>query len=134
MKMNRRGYMKNEMEGKKNIIFIIAIAFCIILSANIYNSVKSYKYRRLCDQYRAELITATNENRELTDRIGRVAEITESIGEICNRNVTDAREIIELTEELRAEIKELEDCCGGFDYNKYYEYYDSYYHDEGLME
>ena len=134
MKMNRRGYMKNEMEGKKNIIFIIVIAFCIILSANIYSSIKSYKYRRLCDQYREQLYTATETNRELTDRIGKITEITESIGEICNRNVTDAREIIEITEELRAEIKELEDCCGGFDYNKYYEYYDSYYRDEGLME
>ena len=123
-----------EDEYKKNIIFIIVIAFCIILSANIYSSIKSYKYRRLCDQYREQLYTATETNRELTDRIGRVAEITESIGEICNRNVTDAREIIEITEELRAEIKELEDCCGGFDYNKYYEYYDSYYRDEGLME
>ena len=127
-----RGYMEDEY--KKNIIFIIVIAFCIILSANIYSSIKSYKYRRLCDQYREQLYTATETNRELTDRIGRVAEITESIGEICNRNVTDAREIIEITEELRAEIKELEDCCGGFDYNKYYEYYDSYYRDEGLME
>ena len=122
------------MSKKIKFIIIIAAVLFIIFSGNIYNSVKSYKYRRLCDQYRAELITATNENRELTDRIGRVAEITESIGEICNRNVTDAREIIEITEELRAEIKELEDCCGGFDYNKYYEYYDSYYHDEGLME
>ena len=127
-----RGYMEDEY--KKNIIFIIAIAFCIIFSGNIYSSIKSYKYRRLCDQYREQLYTATETNRELTDRIGRVAEITESIGEICNRNVTDAREIIEITEELRAEIKELEDCCGGFDYNKYYEYYDSYYRDEGLME
>ena len=130
--MNRRGYMKDE--GKKNIIFIIAIAFCIIFSGNIYNSVKSYKYRRLCNQYREQLITAEESNRELTDRIGRVAEITESIGEICNRNVTDAREIIETVEILRMQIKELEDCCGGFDYNKYYEYWDSYYHDEQLME
>ena len=127
-----RGYMEDEY--KKNIIFIIAIAFCIIFSGNIYNSVKSYKYRRLCDQYREQLYTATETNRELTDRIGKITEITESIGEICNRNVTDARSIIEITEELRAEIKELEDCCGGFDYNKYYEYYDSYYRDEGLME
>ena len=127
-----RGYMEDEY--KKNIIFIIVIAFCIILSANIYSSIKSYKYRRLCDQYREQLYTATETNRTLADRIGRIAEITGSIGEICNRNVTDAREIIEITEELRAEIKELEDCCGGFDYNKYYEYYGSYYRDEGLMQ
>ena len=130
MKMNRRGYMKDE----KTIYIIIAAVLFIIFSGNIYNSVKSYKYRRLCDQYREQLITAEESNRELTDRIGRVAEITESIGEICNRNVTDAREIIETVEILRMQIKELEDCCGGFDYNKYYEYWDSYYHDEQLME
>ena len=124
--------MKNEY--KKNIIFIIVIAFCIILSANIYSSIKSYKYRRLCDKYRTELNRAEEANRELTDRIGRVADIVGRIKETADANITDARSIIELTEELRAEIKELEDCCGGFDYNKYYEYYDSYYHDEGLME
>ena len=123
------------MEGKKTIYIIIAaVAVCIIFSDNIYNTKQSYKYRRLCDQYRAELNRAEEANRELTDRIGRVAEITESIGEICNRNVTDAREIIETVEILRMQIKELEDCCGGFDYNKYYEYWDSYYHDEQLME
>ena len=119
-----RGYMEDEY--KKNIIFIIAIAFCIILSGNIYNSVKSYKYRRLCDKYRAELITTTNENRELTDRIGRVAEITESIGEICNRNVTDAREIIETVEILRSQIQELENICYDSDsIDSYYNYWDN---------
>ena len=122
------------MERKKNIYIIIAAVLFIIFSGNIYNSIKSFKYRKLCDQYRESLIATEEANRDLTDRIGRIAEITESIGEICNRNVTDARSIIELTEELRAEIKELEDCCGGFDYNKYYEYYDSYYRNEGLME
>ena len=125
--------MKNEY--KKNIIFIIvAVAFCIVFSRSIYNSVKYYKYRRLCDQYRESLITATNENRELADRIGRIEEITGRIKETANANVTDTKGIIELIEMLRSQIKELEDYCGGFDYNKYYEYWDSYYHDEQLME
>ena len=122
------------MERKKIIIFIIAISFCIILSRSIYNSIESYKYRRLCNQYREQLIAAETTNRELADRIGECQRITESIGELCNRNVADARDIIELVEMLRTQIKELEDCCGGFDYNKYYEYWDSYYHDEQLMD
>ena len=122
------------MERKKIIYTIIAIAFCIVLSRSIYNSIESYKYRRLCNQYREQLIAAETTNRELADRIGECQRITESIGELCNRNVADARDIIELVEMLRAQIKELEDCCGGFDYNKYYEYWDSYYHDEQLMD
>ena len=123
------------MERKKNIFIIIAAAvFFIVLSANIYSSVKSHEYRRLCNQYRAELVTTEATNRELADRIGRVAEITERIAETSERNVTDAREIIERIEILRAQIKELEDCCGGFNQLEYYHYWDSYYRNEQLME
>ena len=43
----------------KFIIFIVAVAFCIVFSGNIYSSVQSYKYRRLCDKYREQLIAAT---------------------------------------------------------------------------
>ena len=122
------------MERKKTIYIIIAAVFCIILSANIYSSIKSYKYRRLCDKYREQLIAAETTNRELTDRIGRITEITGKIKETANANVTDARGIIESVERLRTQIQELENICGGFDYNKYYQYWDSYYSDKGLME
>ena len=127
-----RGYMKNE--HKKNIFFIIAAVLFIILSANVYNSVKYYKYRRLCDEYRAELYTATNENRELGRTIEECQSITESIGELCNRNISSSRQIIEITEELRAKVYELENCLGSFSQSEYYQYWDSYYHDEQLMD
>ena len=115
------------MERKKNIfIYFIAIALCIVFSTNIYNSVKSYKYRRLCDQYREEFYTATETNRELEDRIGRIAEITERIKEAANANVTNARGVIETIEILRSQIQELEDCCYGSDsIDSYYNYWDN---------
>ena len=125
--------MKNE--GKKAIYIIIAaVAFCIVLSGNIYNSVKSYRYRKLCNEYTEQLIATENANRELTDRIGRITEITGRIKETADANITDTRGIIETVERLRAEIKELEDCCGSFNQSEYYSYWDSYYRDEGLME
>ena len=119
--------MKNE--GKKNIIFIFIIAtvLFIILSANIYSSIQSYKYRKLCDRYREQLVATENANREFANRIGRITEITGRIKETTDANITDARGIIETVEILRSQIKELEDCCGSFDYNKYYSYWDSYY-------
>ena len=132
MKISTRGCMKNEY--KKNIIFIIAALLFIILSANIYSSVKSYKYRRLCDQYRAELDRATEANRELRKTIEECQNITGSIGELCNRNVKSSKDIIEITEELRAQVYELENCLGSFSQSEYYNYWDSYYHDEQLME
>ena len=111
----------------KFIITIAAVAFCIVFSGNIYNSIQSYKYRGLCNQYREQLIAAENANRELTDRIGRVAEITGRIKETTDANITDARDIIETVEILRSQIKELEDCCGSFNQFEYYSYWDSIY-------
>ena len=116
------------MERKKNIfIFIAAVAFCIVFSGNIYNSVKSYRYRKLCSQYTEQLIATENANRELTDRIGRVAEITGRIKETADANITDARGIIELTEELRTQVYELESCLGSFNQSEYYSYWDNIY-------
>ena len=118
--------MKNE--GKKNIIFIIAaVAFCIVFSGNIYSSIQSLKYRGLCNQYREQLIATENANRELTDRIGRVTEITGRIKETTDANITDARGIIELTEELRTQVYELESCLGSFNQSEYYSYWDNIY-------
>ena len=123
------------MERKKNIyIYFIAIAFCIIFSRNIYNSIESFKYRKLCDQYREQLYTATDENRELRRTIEECQNITGSIGELCNRNISSSRQIIELTEEIRSKVYELENCLGSVSQSEYYNYWDSYYHDEQLME
>ena len=111
----------------KFIIFIIAVAFCIVFSGNIYSSVQSYKYRRLCDKYREQLIASETTNRELTDRLGRVTEVVGRLHETTERNVTDARSIIELTEELRAQVYELESCLGSFNQSEYYSYWDNIY-------
>lgn len=111
----------------KFIIFIIAIAFCIVFSGNIYSSIQSYKYRRLCDKYREQLIATTETNRTLNDRLGRVTEVVGRLHETTERNVTDARGIIELTEELRAQVYELESCLGSFNQSEYYSYWDNIY-------
>ena len=115
------------MSKKIKFIIFIAAAFCIVLSGNICSSIKHYKYRRLCDKYREQLIATENANRELTDRIGRVAEITGRIKETTDANITDARGIIETVEILRSQIKELEDCCGSFNQSEYYSYWDNIY-------
>ena len=114
------------MERKKNIFIIIAaVAFCVVFSGNIYSSVKSYKYRRLCDKYREQLIATEETNRTLNDRLGRVTEVVGRLHETTERNVTDARGIIELTEELRTQVYELESCLGSFNQSEYYSYWDN---------
>ena len=111
----------------KFIIFIITVAFCIVLSGNIYSSVKSLEYRRLCSEYREQLIATEETNRTLNDRLGRITEVVGRLHETTERNVTDARGIIETVEILRSQIQELEDCCGSFNQSEYYSYWDNIY-------
>ena len=116
------------MSKKIKFIIIIAVAFCIVFSGNIYNSVKSYKYRRLCNQYREQLIATEEANRTLNDRLGRITEVVGRLHETTERNVTDARSIIETVEMLRTQIQELENICYGSDsIDSYYSYWDNIY-------
>ena len=111
------------MSKKINFIIIIAaVAFCIVFSGNIYSSIQSYKYRRLCNQYREQLVAAEETNRTLNDRLGRITEVVGRLHETTERNVTDARSIIETTELLRTQIQELENVC--YDNNTLDSYYD----------
>ena len=112
----------------KFIITIAAVAFCIIFSGNIYSSIQSYKYRGLCNQYREQLIAAEETNRTLNNRLGRVTEVVGRLHETTERNVTDARGIIETVEILRTQIQELENICYGSDsIDSYYNYWDNIY-------
>ena len=111
----------------KFIIITIAVLF-IIFSANVYSSIQSYKYRGLCNQYREQLIAAEETNRTLNDRLGRITEVVGRLHETTERNVTDARSIIETTELLRVQIQELENICYGSDtLDSYYSYWDNIY-------
>ena len=115
------------MSKKIKFIIIITAVLFIIFSANIYSSIQSYKYRRLCNQYREQLVAAEETNRTLNDRLGRITEVVGRLHETTERNVTDARGIIELTEELRTQVYELESCLGSFNQSEYYSYWDNIY-------
>lgn len=116
------------MSKKIKFIIIITAVLFIIFSANIYSSIQSYKYRGLCNQYREQLVAAEETNRTLNDRLGRITEVVGRLHETTERNVTDARSIIETTELLRVQIQELENICYGSDtLDSYYSYWDNIY-------
>ena len=112
---------------KKIFNIILSIVFILLLFGCIRNTARSYEYRRLCSEYREQLIAATETNRTLNDRLGRVTEVVGRLHETTERNVTDARSIIELTEELRTQVYELESCLGSFSQSEYYSYWDNIY-------
>ena len=120
--------------SKKIFNIIVSIIFILLLFGCIRNTARSYRYRNLCDKYREQLSYAEATNRELNDRFISVQEVVGRIKETTDANITDAKSIIETVERLRTEVQELEDCCGSFSQCEYYQYWDSYYHDEQLME
>ena len=108
--------------SKKVFNIIISIIFILLLFGCIRNTARSYEYRRLCDKYTEQLNEATETNRALNDRLGRVTEVVGRLSETTERNVTDARSIVETTELLRTQIQELENIC--YDNNTLDSYYD----------
>ena len=122
-------------EYKKNIIFIIAIAFCIVFSGNIYSSIKSYEYRKHFDTAREQLVRAEEYNRELTERFRSISTNVCKLRELTERNVNGVRECIEIIEETRVITKEMEDSIYGSDsIDSYYNYWDNEFRDEQLMD
>ena len=111
---------------KKIINIIVSIVFILLLLCCIRNTARSYEYRRLCDKYTEQLNEATEANRTLNDRLSRITEVVGRLHETTERNVTDARSIIETTELLRTQIQELENICYGYDtFDSYYDWLDS---------
>ena len=123
-----------ENERKKNIIIAATVAFCIICAGNIYNSIQSNKYRRLYNELRNRVTYAENTNRTLELTIEQCQSICRELGGSIDRNINSAREAVELIEQIRTQVYELESCLGVFDLSEYYQYWDSYYRNEGLIE
>ena len=111
---------------KKVFNIIASIVFILLLFGFIRNTARSYEYRRLCDKYTEQLSAATEANRALNDRLSRITEVVGRLSETTERNVTDARSIIETVELLRTQIQELENICYGYDtLDSYYDWLDS---------
>ena len=108
--------------AKKIFNVIVSIVFILLLFCSIRNTARSYRYRNLCNQYREQLSEAAETNRALNDRLGRITEIVGRLSETTERNVTDARSIVETVELLRVQVQELENIC--YDNNTLDSYYD----------
>ena len=107
---------------KKVFNIIISIVFILLLFGCIRNTARSYRYRDLCNQYREQLSITETATRALNDRLGRITEVVGRLSETTERNITDARSIVEAVELLRVQVQELENIC--YDNNTIDSYYD----------
>ena len=111
-------------------IFNIAITIfilCLFLYSTICTK-QLNKARGHLDTVRNELIRAEEYNRELTERLGSISTNVYKLGELADRNVSGVRQCIEIIEETRVIIKEMEDNIYGSDsIDSYYSYWDNIY-------
>lgn len=114
------------MPKKINIAGIIIFTLCLLLYSTVCTR-KLNESRGHLDTAREQLIRAEEYNRELTERFGSISTNVLKLGELADRNVSGVRQCIEIIEETRVIVQELEDCCGSFSQSEYYQYWDSYY-------
>lgn len=108
---------------------IIACIFTAILVSGIWAGVitkQSYESGRLCDKLRERILDAEDTNRRLAETVEQCQSICGDIGQSVDRSIRTARDAIEIIEELRVQVYSLEVVCGDFDWDSYYQYWDSY--------
>lgn len=116
------GFKKYE----KIIRWVIIVIIAILLISTTVSTVKSYQLGRLCNQFRERIADSEDTNRRLAETVGKCQSICGELGDSVDRNIRTAREAVELIEEIRVQVQDLQNCINdsGASYN--YEYWDSY--------
>ena len=119
--------MTEGLKKYEKIIRWITIAIIAVLfTSTIVNTVKSYQLGRLCNQFRERIVDAEDTNRRLAETVGKCQSICGELGDSVDRNIRTAREAVELIEEIRVQVQDLQNCINDSGASYDYEYWDSY--------
>ena len=116
--------LKYEKAIRWVIIFIIIIS---LITSTTISTVKSVKLGRLCNQLRERIVFAEDTNRRLAETIGDCQSICGELGESVDRSIRTAREAVEIIEEIRVQVQNLQDSINSYNSGYNYEYWDSYF-------
>ena len=112
---------------EKIIRWITIVVIAVLFTSTIVNTVKSYQLGRLCNQFRERIIDAEDTNRRLAETVGKCQSICGELGDSVDRNIRTAREAVELIEEIRVQVQDLQNCINDSGASYDYEYWDSYF-------
>lgn len=107
-------YEVDEKGGHKKVNwyfpYIIVVTFAVFLLGALYitSTVESNQLRRLNNELTERLIDSTDTCRGLAETIGNCKSICGNIEQVSARDVRTAKEAIELIEETRYYVKNLE--------------------------
>ena len=111
---------------EKIIRWITIVIIAVLFTSTIVNTVKSYQLGRLCNQFRERIVDAEDTNRRLAETVGKCQSICGELGDSVDRNIRTAREAVELIEEIRVQVQDLQNCINDSGASYDYEYWDSY--------
>ena len=111
---------------EKIIRWIIIAIIAVLFTSTIVNTVKSYQLGRLCNQFRERIADTEDTNRRLAETVGKCQSICGELGDSVDRNIRTAREAVELIEEIRVQVQDLQNCINDSGASYDYEYWDSY--------
>ena len=118
------------MEGfkkyEKIIRLVIIVVIAVLLTSTTVSTVKSYQLGRLCNQFRERIADTEDTNRRLAETVGKCQSICGELGDSVDRNIRTAREAVELIEEIRVQVQDLQNCINDSGASYDYEYWDSY--------
>ena len=111
-----------------DITFIIICSLLLLsgifYTGTVYFARKSDEAGRLCNQLRERVIDSENTNRKLAETIERSQSVCRDLESSIDRNITTAKEAVEVIEEVRVQVQSLEMELGDFNPNNYYNYCD----------
>lgn len=111
---------------EKIIRWITIVIIAVLLTSTTVSTIKSYQLGRLCNQFRERIADAENSNRRLAETVGKCQSICGELGDSVDRNIRTAREAVELIEEIRVQVQDLQNCINDSGASYDYEYWDSY--------
>ena len=111
---------------------LLIMFFCLFVGATVllFSTTRELNKTRRSNDELTERITATeNTNRELTKSLGQIRFLCDNFDESVDRNIRTVREAVEVIEELREEVWQVESIVNMFDIDGYYDWLDSYIYD-----
>lgn len=111
---------------------LLIMFFCLFVGATVllFSTTRELnKARRSNDELTERVSAAENTNRELTKSLGQIRFLCDNFDESVDRNIRTVREAVEVIEELREEVWQVESIVNMFNIDGYYDWLDSYIYD-----
>lgn len=125
--------IKGEKSNEKVFtVIVLSSMLAISIYGRAISTARTNNLRRQLDSTRELLLQSEDTSRELRGRIECSQEILREIGTTADRDITTVRDCIEIVEQLRCQIEDLENILYSSDTDDVYDRIDNWLESEGV--